>query len=193
MSHSLETIQKGVFDALLLNDSLLRLHHLGIDVLPKSQTSKEKAIEVEDFSPRVRFQAAQMQEAYVAFYCLENAARELICQRLLERHGTNWWNLKVPKKIKDYVESIKQKEAKNKYLGSRAVANIGYTLFGHLADVVTSCWDDFSDLFPEQAWVTSRFKDLEMCRNVIMHTNTLPEAELDRINSIARDWLSQVG
>lgn len=193
MSHSLETLQKGVFDALLLHDSLLGLHQHGIDVLPKSETSKQKAIEVEDFSPRIRFQAAQMQEAYVAFFCLENAARELISQRLLERHGTDWWNLKVPKKIKDYVESIKQKEAKNKYLGRRAGSNVGYTLFGHLADIIISCWDDFSDLFPEQAWVTSRFKDLEMCRNVIMHTNTLPDVELDRINSIARDWLSQVG
>ncbi len=30
--------------------------------------------------------------AYLAFFCLENSARELISERMSERHGADWWN-----------------------------------------------------------------------------------------------------
>ena len=70
---------------------------------------------------------------------------------------------------------------------------IGYTLFGNLAQIIINDWEDFSDLFPDQHWVSSRLNDLELSRNIIMHTSTLPEIEVDRIESIARDWIRQVG
>ena len=70
---------------------------------------------------------------------------------------------------------------------------IGYTMFNNLENIIISKWEDFSDLFPSQSWVSSRFTDLEMSRNIIMHTNVLPQIEIDRIESIARDWIRQVG
>jgi hypothetical protein len=62
-----------------------------------------------------------------------------------------------------------------------------------LAQTIIANWDDFSDLFPDQAWINSRFNDLEMSRNIIMHTGTLPQIEVERIESIVRDWIRQVG
>ena len=32
-----------------------------------------------------------------------------------------------------------------------------------------------------------------MCRNVIAHTGVLPKYEIERIESIARDFISQLG
>lgn len=66
-------------------------------------------------------------------------------------------------------------------------------MFGNLAQIITNRWEDFSDLFPSQAWISSRFTDLEMSRNIIMHTGVLPEIEIERIESICRDWIRQVG
>ena len=86
-----------------------------------------------------------------------------------------------------------EKEAKAKYHAQRSEADIGYTTFGHLSQMVIANWDDFSDLFPDQAWITARFTDLEMSRNIIMHTNVLPSIEIEQIDSIVRDWLRQVG
>lgn len=180
-------------NALFLNDSLDRLEEEGITVRSGKEVVAISDINVDDFSPAIRFQASQMREVYVGFFCLENAARELITQRLQERHGSSWWVQKVPKKIRDSVDTLKQKEQKNRYLSSRSVSEIGYTFFGNLCQIIIANWDDFNDLFPDQAWVTSRFNDLEACRNIIMHTNVLPQEEIDRINGIIRDWLSQVG
>ncbi|HEY9094654.1 MAG TPA: Swt1 family HEPN domain-containing protein [Hydrogenophaga sp.] len=186
-------IEKGIWDAMLLSDSLNRLQEQGIAVIAERDVTPHNLIEIRDFSPQIRFQALRMQHVYVAFFCLENAVRELISQRLIERHGPNWWDTKVPQKIKENVEKLKEKERTNRYLSSRSVQNIGYTFFGNLGQIIIANWSDFIDLFPEQAWINSRFADLEACRNIIMHTNVLPEIEISRIDSIVRDWLSQVG
>jgi hypothetical protein len=134
-----------------------------------------------------------MASIYVVFFCLENAVRELITDRLAERHKLNWWKDCVPAKIRTAVQALKEKEDHNRYHTQRSSALIGYTMFGNLAQIIISNWEDFSDLFPSQAWVTSRFHDLEMSRNIIMHTGVLPPGEIERIESIARDWLRQVG
>jgi hypothetical protein len=90
-------------------------------------------------------------------------------------------------------EKLKEKESVNRYHAARSAALIGYTLFGNLGQIIIANWDDFSDLFPDQAWIMSRFNDLEMSRNIIMHTGTLPQIEVDRIESILRDWNRQIG
>lgn len=67
------------------------------------------------------------------------------------------------------------------------------TMLGNLWQIVIANWDDFSDIIPNQAWLMSRMDDLEMSRNIIMHTGELPADEIDRIESIVRDLLRQIG
>ena len=117
---------------------------------------------------------------------------ELIQQRLSDRHGSDWWSKKVPNKIQDNVQSLKKKESQNKYLATRSAAHIGYTFFGNLGQIIIANSEDFSDLFPDQAWINSRFNDLEF-RIIMMHTNVLPTVEIRRIDQIIRDWQTQVG
>lgn len=175
-----------------IKDSFSRLEQDGISI-----RSGEKAnvvrVSSTDFSPKIIYNANKMASVYVLFFCLENAVRELITERLSERHGIDWWETCVPAKIKESVKKLKEKEDKNKYHTSRSSSLIGYTMFGNLAQIIIARWEDFSDLFPEQSWINSRFTDLEMSRNIIMHTGTLPEIEIERIESISRDWLRQVG
>jgi len=191
----IEDIKRGVMNGLLLRDTFARLEQdEGINARGDSPVDAPLAeAELQDFSPPIRSQALRMQGVYVKFFCLENAVRELIAQRLLERHGSGWWDAKVPEKIRKNVEQLKKKEERNKYLSTRSADPIGYTFFGNLAQIIIANWDDFTDLFPDQPWVTSRFNDLEACRNIIMHTNVLPTTEVSRIESLVRDWLSQVG
>lgn len=99
----------------------------------------------------------------------------------------------MSEKIKKASTDLKEKEEKNKYHTPRASAMIGYTTFANLSQLIINNWQDFSDLFPDQHWVSSRLNDLELSRNIIMHTGLLPELEVGRIESIARDWTRQVG
>lgn len=185
-------MRQFVFNALLAENSLAQLSTEGISV---RGSAIPPTISVEDFgfSPRIMYDATKMASVFTAFFCLENSARDLISERLLARRGPDWWTTAVPLKIRTAVEKLKANEAKNKYLAARSTALIGYTLFGHLSDIIIANWDDFTDLIPEQAWITSRFKDLEMARNIIMHTGTLPQIEVERVGSILRDWQAQVG
>ena len=189
----LDQMQLGIYRTALLENEFDLLEEDGISVRGERATATAVQPNIGDFSPRVQTRALQMQHVYVSFFCLENAVRELIAQRLAENHGANWWADRVPGKVRDTVRKLKEKELKNKYHANRSASEIGYTMFGQLGQIIIACWDDFSDLFPDQAWVTSRFNDLEMSRNIIMHTDVLPQSEIERIDSLVRDWLRQVG
>jgi hypothetical protein len=188
-----DQLKKFVFDGLLLEDSFERLEGEGISVRSGRHEIPVERIDETDFSPRIIHGANRMASIYIVFYCLENSVRELITDRLSERQGVDWWEVCVPNKIKDSVQKMKDQEEKNRYHTQRSTASIGYTMFGNLSQIITNRWEDFSDLFPTQAWISSRFTDLEMSRNIIMHTGVLPEIEIERIESICRDWIRQVG
>lgn len=178
---------------MLAENSLGQLAEQGISVRGSEATPPTISVDEIGFSPRVLYNATKMSSVFMAFYCLENAARDLIAERLLDRKGTDWWDKAVPGKIRTAVQKLKEREDKYRYHTPRSSALIGYTMFGNLAQIIIANWDDFSDLLPDQAWITSRFNDLEMSRNIIMHTGTLPQLEVERIGSIVRDWIRQVG
>lgn len=189
----IEELKTFVFNAWLLDDTFDRLEKDGLNVKTGGKVIPIERIEETDFSPKIIYDANQMSSVYVAFFCLENAVRELIVDRLAERHGVGWWQKCVPEKIRTAVQKLKDHEEKNKYHTSRSVNLIGYTMFGNLSQIITNNWEDFSDIIPSQSWVHSRFTDLEMSRNIIMHTGVLPAIEIERLESIVRDWIRQVG
>lgn len=189
----MDKLKQFVFDAMLAENSLAQLSTQGISVRGSAATPPTIGVEEVGFSPRILYDAAKMSSVFAAFFCIENSVRELVTERLLARKGTDWWDISVSAKIRAAVEKVKEKESHNRYHTPRSTALIGYTLFGHLAQIIITNWDEFSDLFPDQAWVTSRLNDLEMSRNIIMHTGVLPQIEVERIESILRDWIRQVG
>ncbi len=190
---TIKHLKKLVLDGMLVQSVVDKYTTEG--TLRKNTGIQKPSISLEEFSfsPKITATANKMSEVYIAFYCFENLVRDLIIDRLSERHGNEWWKNCVPEKVKLRVEDLKSKESKNKYLSPRASTNIGYTMLGDLASIIITRWDDFSDILPNQAWVTSRLNDLEMSRNIIMHSGILPDDEIDRIKTSLRDWVEQVG
>ncbi len=189
---NLQQLKKLVFNGILATESLIKLTRDGIDSgIVKEE--EDTVLEETDFSPILVHRASLMSKTYQSFFCLENAVRELIEERLLLRAGIGWWKDNVPKKVQEQAENLRAKEEKNKYHTPRSSSLIGYTMFGNLAQIIVANWENFSDLFPDQHWISSRFNDLELSRNIIMHTGELPEIEIGRIQSIIRDWIRQVG
>ncbi|OGZ07739.1 MAG: hypothetical protein A3C93_06645 [Candidatus Lloydbacteria bacterium RIFCSPHIGHO2_02_FULL_54_17] len=134
-----------------------------------------------------------MAGVYMAFYCFENSARDLIKERLKERVGTEWWKKSVASKIREKVKTRKNKDSKNKWHAPRALDEISYMDFGDMADIICSQWEHFQDLFPSQDWVRTRIGDLEQSRNAIAHNNVLSERDINRIKMYLDDWVKQVG
>ena len=189
-----QEIRKFVFNGLLLYDSLETLEKQeGISVFESGDLAQVSRVVDADFSPVVWNNAINMSSVYQALFCIENTLRNFIVERMSERYGLSWWDEKVPSNIKKAVEKLKKDEIKNKFFSSRSNSEIGYTMLGNLGQIIINNWDDFSDIIPSQAWLTSRMDDLEMTRNIVMHTGVLPQIEIDRITSIVRDILRQVG
>ena len=65
-------------------------------------------------------------------------------------------------------------------------------MLGNLGQIIIAIWDNFADIIPNQAWLTSRMDDLEMSGNIIMHTGILPLDKIECIESIVRDLLRQI-
>lgn len=186
-------LRQFVFNGLLLQNSLETLEKEGINVRKSGDLEPVSRVVEADFSPKIWHDANNMASVYQAIFCIENTIRSFIVERMSERYGLNWWEEKVSTGIKRDVTKLKEKEAKNKFFSSRSDSEIGYTMMGNLGQIITDNWEDFSDIIPNQAWLNSRMQDLEMARNIVMHTGVLPQDEIERITSIVRDILRQIG
>lgn len=189
----LAQLRSWLFKGVAVEDVLTEMERAGVSVRASTDPSAlQRVLPIEDFSAEIRTNAMANLPAYLAFFCLENAVRELIVERMLQQHGSDWWT-KVPRGIADKVASRREKEGNNRWHSRRGAEEIYYTDFGDLALIIQNAWVDFSDLFPDVAWITSRLKDLELSRNVIAHNNLLDKLEVDRIRMYLSDWLRQVG
>lgn len=134
-----------------------------------------------------------MAKCYQIFFFFENLMRYFILEIFKRKSkNTNWWNQAVPSNIKKNVKNRKLKENKNAWHIKRGSHNIFYTDFGDLNAIIINNWDIFKEHFPNQHWITSRLKDLELSRNVIAHNNPLPRKEIDRIKIYFLDIKNQI-
>lgn len=187
-------VRNWLFKILTTNDILDELEAEGIAVRPEHDPGAvQRALSLEEFPAGVRRSAMKAFPAYLAFFCLENAVRQLVMERLSENHGSDWWESYVPKKIRDRVSGRQKKEGENRWHTRRGEHEIHYTDFGDLKSILLTNWADFEELFPDQNWISTRLDELESSRNIIAHSNVLDERELERIELYLDDWVRQVG
>lgn len=145
------------------------------------------------FSIDLRNEAFRMCRLYALIYCFENSVRSLIKERLEEKHGSNWWQETVSKTIKEFAQKRKEDAEKNSWLDGYKKELLSFIEFGHLADIIISKWEDFSDLIPTQHWLKQRMEELEKARNFIAHNRYLSQTEFERIEMYINDWNRVVG
>ena len=190
----LARIRNWLFKGLAVEDLLDRLEGDGIAVHAATDPrTVQQVLPLESFSIDVRRSAMRALPAYVAFFCIENAIRELVTERLRENHGSDWWEHRSTAAIQKKVNDRQNKEGRQRWHVRRGDAEIFYTDFGDLKDLIINNWEDFEDLLPDQHWLSARLDELESSRNVIAHSNLLEQRELDRIKMYLEDWIRQVG
>jgi hypothetical protein len=145
------------------------------------------------FGVALRNEALQMARLYALIYCFENSVRALIRERLLERHGDDWWSKTVPNKVQSQAETRQKNATANSWLEGQKKDILGFVDFGNLSDIVTNQWEDFSDIIPTQHWLKQRMDELEQTRNYIAHHRLLLPSEFQRIEMYIADWNRVVG
>ena len=188
-------LRDWMFRGLMFEAEAERFRAAGIRVgADETETERELLKETLDpFSIDLRNEPLRMARLYSLLYCFENSVRAIIAERLQERHGTDWWNEKVPKKIREFAESRQKDAEERSWLEGQKKDLLGFTEFGHLADIIIANWDEFSDLIPTQHWIKQRFDELEQTRNFVAHHRFLLPGEFQRIEMYIRDWNRMVG
>jgi hypothetical protein len=188
-------LRDWMFRGLLFEAEAERFRAAGIRVGANEQESEQALFEetLDPFSIDLRNEALQMARLYALAYCFENSVRALIEERLQERHGLDWWNLKVPEKIKQHALSRQKDVHENSWLEGQSRGLLSLVEFGHLSDIIIANWDDFRDLIQTQHWLKQRFDELEKARNFIAHHRFLLPGEFQRIEMYIGDWNRMVG
>ena len=195
MKISRQEVRDWLFRGLMFEADTERFRTAGIRVGADTFEAERNLLEetLSPFSIDLRNEALEMGRLYSLLYCFENSVRSLIRERLQETYGADWWNLKVPKKIKDFA-IVRQKDAiENTWLEGQKRDLLGFIQFGHLADIIIANWDDFSDLIPTQHWIKQRMDELEQTRNYVAHNRLLLIGEFQRIEMYVNDWNRMVG
>src|SRR5437016_5655731 len=86
----------------------------------------QRLMALEDFSERVRVAAMSAVPAYLAFFCLENAVRELVMERLSANHGSDWWEKCASSQIRARATSRQSKEGIQRWHVRRGDQEIYY-------------------------------------------------------------------
>lgn len=131
---------------------------------------------------------------YQLFYLLENSIRHFILSIFESEYPSgDWWDKRMSSRIRTNVEKRKKKEEENRWHASRGDHPLFYTDFKDLRNIILDNWDIFRNFFPDQFWIGSRLKELELSRNIIAHNNPLPRKEVKRIELYFQDWIKQIG
>jgi hypothetical protein len=193
-SSTRSAVRDWLFKGLVAENLLDRLEADGLSVRAgEDSRAVQRVLPLEDFSASIRRGAMTALPAYLAFFCLENAIRELVSARMAENHGASWWESKAASALRDKVKRRRDAEGQNRWHIARGADELQYTDFGDLKAIIQSNWAEFEDLFPDQNWLLARLGELEASRNIIAHMNTLDERETSRLRLYLTDWIKQVG
>lgn len=190
----MDRVKGFVFRGVLASNAIIQLRALGTLRTPAHTVQERQDDDMLVSVPAVvRGGALEMQRAYRLLYVFENLVRNFIDQRFTEvDKKPDWWDGRASSDMKKKLDQRKQEEQKNLWHPGRSDSPLFYVDFGDLALLIINHWPVFKDFFPNQAWVSSRIQETERSRNVIAHTNLLPEAEATRLEQHLRDWIAQV-
>lgn len=188
-------LRDWMFRGLMFESDAERFRKAGIRIGADHREIERSLLEdsLAPFGVDLRNDALEMGRLYTLLYCFENSVRILITERMLENHGSDWWASQVPKKVRDFAEGRKKDAEDNSWLEGQTGDLLGFVQFGHLCDIITNNWDDFSDLVPSQHWLRQRMDELEKARNFIAHNRLLLPGEFNRIEMYINDWNRNVG
>lgn len=185
---ALNTLKLFSMRNLLLEADLEKLEKSGISIEHIKTVKQDDLVDVDLFDAEILAQAKKMANFYVLYYSLENSVRNLISERLQEKHGANWWKDKVPQGVQENVRK-QQAEEKDSVMAIRSEDPLTYTNFGELISILDANWDDFSDTIRSQKAMQQTLSAFNKVRNVIAHSCELTSDNVMRFQLLIKDWL----
>lgn len=135
----------------------------------------------------------RMLELYASLHTLENSMRRLIEKVLLQKCGSDWWNISTSTPQKKKHDDRLSKEKDRKWLPARSSLGPLYSLdWSDLISIIRKHEQDFLPFIGEIDFM-HRFSDLGLLRHVVAHHGFIDEAsDYDRVKLALHDWQKQV-
>jgi len=135
----------------------------------------------------------KMSDAYQFLFLIENALRLFIEEVAKKEFGDSFLSkLSINNNIRKSIKARKEDEMKNRWIPPRGTSDIFYVDFKDLGNIIQSNWDLFKEVLPEQSFITSRISEFSKFRNIIAHSNFIPEEEFDTLITFYRQIINQI-
>jgi HEPN superfamily Swt1-like protein len=187
-------IRDFLFRGLMFESEATSFQTAGIQV-GASVSQAEEALLGEALAPfgvARRNAALEMARLFALLFCFENEIRDFIRERLEENDGVDW-QTKLPAKIVAFAEARRETAVKDSWLEGEKIDLLGFTDFGHLAQLIIDKWEFFKDIIPSQHWLKQRMDEMEKSRNFIAHNRMLLPSEFQRLYMYVSDWNRVIG
>jgi len=204
--------QEGlILDKYLDVGTLDRVRKLHIDTSPlpqvsvplkvtKGKSSVEKIIKIgqdklkDPLLPNSKIsEAGEMAKIFPLLYILENSIRETIDQVMTTRYGSNWWDSKAPKKLKDKVSVHMSDEQKNMWHQRKGTRPIDYLDFIELPKLMNKLQKEFvPDIIPQFQWFDQLVQEVYKSRCVVCHMNPLHQDNVKAVKLRLSHWQKQI-
>jgi hypothetical protein len=204
-------LKSPFYQEILMYCNTLMPKEVGYDIesytfTPLADTVIEKSVEDEleeikreilhsgiSLPPEILEKSKEMSEAYMYLYVIENVLRLFIEETLKKALGDSFEQQTIiPPKIKEKIEARKKNESQKKWLSIRGTSFLFYLDFSEIQAIISSNWEHFKNLFPDQEWIAGKLKELYDCRNLIAHNSYIGELERDVIKVNFRSIRKQI-
>jgi hypothetical protein len=187
-------VRDFLFRGLMFESEATSFQTAGIQV-GASVSQTEEALLGEALAPfgvARRNAALEMARLFALLFCFENEIRDFIRERLEENDGVDW-QTKLPPKIVAFAQTRRETAVKDSWLEGEKIDLLGFTDFGHLAQLIIDKWEFFKDIIPSQHWLKQRMDEMEKSRNFIAHNRMLLPSEFQRLYMYVSDWNRVIG
>lgn len=138
-------------------------------------------------------EAKQMAAIYPLLYILENSIREVIDHLMTKHCGSDWWDSKAPKGLKDTVNKRMSDENKNLWHQRRGARPIDYLDLNQLPTLLRNMQGDIiPDIVPSIEWFTQFIDEVYKSRCVVCHMNPLDNTNIQAVKLKFTQWQRQI-
>ena len=147
---------------------------------------------INDMDEEIVKQARKMAIIYASISAFENTVRKFVSDVLLDESGVNWWEEKISIPIKNRAKTRREEEKRFKWHEPRGTSPINYIDFSDIFLIMKNNWSAFEAYLITQEWTEIHLKTIERSRNIVMHSGTLSNHDIERLAQNIRDFLKQI-
>ncbi|MFD2556297.1 hypothetical protein [Sphingobacterium tabacisoli] len=129
-------------------------------------------------------------QAKVLIAEIENTLRETICKVLEVKNKSSWWKIFIDNKIRKETENLYKRQFDEQTSDGAILINYTFTL--DLKKIVSSNWDDFSNLFGDRDSFAQSMEDLNRIRREEAHNRPISHQQLELLKRVHTDVLKGI-